>query len=106
MSWLATCLPVGGRVRRGITGLTVGQSPCQILQRAFTSRSFNTFGSIGLGRRAVRIIRFNIGFSLGIKAVFLLLALAGYSSLWMAIAADTGATLLVVMNSLRLLRGA
>jgi Cd2+/Zn2+-exporting ATPase len=60
--------------------------------------------AIVLGRRAVRIIQFNIAFSLAIKALFLLLALAGYTSLWLAIAADTGATLIVVMNALRLLR--
>lgn len=42
--------------------------------------------------------------SLGIKALFVVLALAGYASLWAAIAADMGVTLLVIGNSLRLLR--
>lgn len=60
--------------------------------------------AIALGRRTVRIIQFNIAFALVIKAVFLLLALAGHTSLWLAIAADTGATLLVIANALRLLR--
>lgn len=59
--------------------------------------------AIALGKRALGVIRFNIAFALGLKAVFLLLALSGYSSMWMAIAADTGATLLVILNSLRLL---
>ena len=60
--------------------------------------------TIHLGRRTLGIIRFNITFALGIKAVFLMLAIFGQASLWMAILADTGATLLVIMNSLRLLR--
>jgi Zn2+/Cd2+-exporting ATPase len=60
--------------------------------------------TIRLGRRTLRIIQFNIAFALAIKAVFLILALIGYTSLWLAIAADTGATLIVVANALRLLR--
>lgn len=60
--------------------------------------------AIRLGRRTVGIIQFNIAFALGIKAVFLALAIAGHMSLWLAIAADTGATLLVVANALRLLK--
>ena len=59
--------------------------------------------AILLGRRTVKIIQFNIAFALALKAIFLILALAGYTSLWLAIAADTGATLLVVANALRLL---
>jgi Cd2+/Zn2+-exporting ATPase len=62
--------------------------------------------AIRLGRRTLGIIRFNIAFALGIKAVFLALALLGAASLWLAILADTGATLLVIANALRLLRPA
>jgi len=54
-------------------------------------------------RRTLGIIRQNIAFALGLKIVFIALTMAGRASLWMAIAADTGATLLVVFNSLRLL---
>lgn len=61
-------------------------------------------GTVRLGRRTLGIIRFNITFALGLKAVFLGLALTGHTSLWLAIMADTGATLVVVANSLRLLR--
>jgi Cd2+/Zn2+-exporting ATPase len=57
-----------------------------------------------LGRRTLRIIRFNVTFALAIKAVFLTLAFLGIAGLWLAILADTGATLLVIINSLRLLR--
>ncbi len=55
-------------------------------------------------RRALAVIRQNIVFALGVKAVFVVLTFAGYSSMWGAIAADTGASLLVVFNGLRLLR--
>ncbi len=60
---------------------------------------------VALARRAVRVIRFNIAFALGVKGLFVVLALAGYSSLWLAIAADVGASLLVITNALRLLSG-
>lgn len=60
--------------------------------------------AVRLGRRALRVIQFNVAFALIIKAVFLLLALTGHTSLWLAILADTGATLLVIANALRLLR--
>jgi Cd2+/Zn2+-exporting ATPase len=56
-----------------------------------------------LGRRTLRIIRFNVTFALAIKVVFLILAFMDIAGLWLAILADTGATLLVIMNSLRLL---
>jgi Zn2+/Cd2+-exporting ATPase len=56
-------------------------------------------------RRTLAIIRENITFSLGVKAVFVILTFAGMASLWGAIAADVGTSLLVVTNALRLLRG-
>ena len=59
---------------------------------------------IALGRRTVRIIQANISFALGVKAIFLALALLGHASLWLAILADTGATLVVIANALRLLK--
>jgi Cd2+/Zn2+-exporting ATPase len=55
-------------------------------------------------RGVMRVIRQNIAFALGIKALFMVLALAGAATLWMAIAADMGASLLVIVNALRLLR--
>ena len=56
-------------------------------------------------KRTLGIIRQNIGFSLALKAAFVVLTFAGMASLWAAIAADTGASLLVVLNGLRLLKG-
>lgn len=60
---------------------------------------------IRLSRKTVAILRQNIALALGIKAVFMLLALLGVATLWMAVFADVGASLLVVFNGLRLLRG-
>jgi Cd2+/Zn2+-exporting ATPase len=62
--------------------------------------------AVFVGRRALRIIRFNITFALIIKAIFLTLAFLGITGLWLAILADTGATLIVIGNSLRLLKRA
>lgn len=56
-------------------------------------------------RRVLTILRQNIWFALGVKLAFVLLALSQLATLWMAVAADTGATLLVIFNSLRLLKG-
>ena len=56
-------------------------------------------------RRTLGVIRQNITFSLAVKAIFFALTFLGAASLWAAIAADMGAALLVVANSLRLLRG-
>ncbi len=55
-------------------------------------------------RHTLSVIHQNITFSLGIKVVFAALTFWGWSSMWGAIAADAGASLLVVMNGLRLLR--
>ena len=55
-------------------------------------------------KKTLAIIRQNIWFSLGVKLLFVVLTFAGFASLWAAIAADMGASLLVIANSLRLLR--
>jgi len=57
-----------------------------------------------LGRRTRRSIRVNVAIALGLKALFLALAVVGAATLWMAVVADMGASLLVVGNGLRLLR--
>jgi len=59
---------------------------------------------VQLARNTLIIIKQNIAIALGLKLVFIALTLASAASLWMAIAADMGASLLVVMNGLRLLR--
>jgi Cd2+/Zn2+-exporting ATPase len=62
-------------------------------------------GFIRLSRKTATVLKQNIALALGIKAVFLLLALWGAATLWMAVFADMGASLLVVFNGMRLLRG-
>ncbi|WP_157269866.1 heavy metal translocating P-type ATPase [Azohydromonas aeria] len=58
---------------------------------------------IRLSRRVGGVLKANITFAIGIKAIFLVLAFTGYASLWLAILADMGASLAVVFNGLRLL---
>ncbi len=60
--------------------------------------------TVKLSRKALSIIKQNITFSLGIKLVALLLVIPGWLTLWIAIFADMGATLIVTLNGLRLLR--
>lgn len=59
---------------------------------------------IRLSRRASAVLKQNITLAVGIKVVFFGLAVVGLATLWMAIIADLGASLLVVFNGLRLLR--
>ena len=60
--------------------------------------------TLRLARKAEGIIRANISASLLTKAVFVVLALGGCATLWMAVVADMGASLLVTLNGLRALR--
>jgi Zn2+/Cd2+-exporting ATPase len=60
---------------------------------------------IQLSSDTSRVLRQNITLAIGIKAVFFALALAGKATLWMAVFADMGASLIVVFNGIRLLRG-
>jgi Cd2+/Zn2+-exporting ATPase len=60
--------------------------------------------AVRLSRATARTIRANIAFSLGLKAAFLVMAIGGAATLWMAVGADMGASLVVIGNALRLLR--
>ena len=60
--------------------------------------------TVRLSRRTHAVLWQNIALALGIKAVFLVLAVFGNATMWMAVFADMGASLLVVANGLRLLR--
>jgi Cd2+/Zn2+-exporting ATPase len=57
-----------------------------------------------LSRKTVRNIRANLAISIVMKAAFLVAAVAGVATLWMAVVADTGASIIVIANALRLLR--
>jgi Cd2+/Zn2+-exporting ATPase len=62
--------------------------------------------ALALGRSTRRVIRQNVAFSLLVKAAVLGLTIAGGGSLWAAVGADMGASLIVIGNGLRLLRAA
>jgi Cd2+/Zn2+-exporting ATPase len=59
--------------------------------------------AIKLGRKTLRIIKENVGFAIAIKALFICLAMLGLANLWMAVFADVGASLIVILNGMRLL---
>lgn len=61
-------------------------------------------GAVRRSRRTHAVLWQNISLALGIKALFLVLALQGSATMWMAVFADMRASLLVVANGLRLLR--
>ena len=65
-------------------------------------RKISTF--VRLSRVTAKTLKQNIVLALGIKAIFLVLTFSGHSTMWMAVFADMGASLLVVGNGLRLLR--
>ena len=60
--------------------------------------------SIRLSRQTLKIIKQNIAFALVIKGLILLLVFPGWLTLWLAVAADMGSSLLVTLNGMRLLR--
>jgi Cd2+/Zn2+-exporting ATPase len=58
--------------------------------------------AIQLSRATMRTIHANVAFSLGLKAIFLMAVLLGYGTMWMAVLADVGTSLLVTLNGMRL----
>ena len=60
--------------------------------------------AISISRRTIRIARENVGFAIGIKVAILLLASAGLGTMWMAVFADVGVTVLAVFNAMRALK--
>jgi len=60
--------------------------------------------AITLSKRTNRILKQNIIISLGLKLIIFVMGIFGFATLWMAILADDGATLLVIANALRLLK--
>lgn len=60
--------------------------------------------TIKLSKKALMIIKQNIIFSIIIKVIALMLIFPGWLTLWLAVLSDTGAALIVILNSLRLLK--
>ena len=61
--------------------------------------------AIRIARRTIRIAQQNVWFAIGVKVAILLLAMVGWSSMWMAVFADVGVTFLAVLNAMRALKG-
>lgn len=68
------------------------------------SRVMDVANLIALSRATMRNIHQNVIFALGLKGIFLITTVLGITGLWIAVLADTGATVLVTLNALRLLR--
>lgn len=60
--------------------------------------------AVKIARRTIRIAKENIWFAIGIKVLVLLLAIPGLATMWMAVFADVGVTVLAVLNAMRALR--
>jgi Cd2+/Zn2+-exporting ATPase len=94
---------------RADVGIAMGALGSDIaIETADVALMDDDLGKIALLMRQSRALHAvlwqNISLALGIKAVFLVMALTGQATMWMAVFADVGASLLVVLNSLRLLR--
>ena len=89
-------------------GIAMGSGTDVALEAAdaavLNNRIVDIAALIRLSRRAMAVIRQNVAIALGLKAVFLVTTVLGMTGLWIAILADTGATVLVTANALRLLR--
>ncbi len=88
-------------------GIAMGGGTDVALETADAAALHGRVGDIAemirLSQRAMRNIRQNLTIALGLKAVFLVTTIMGITGLWPAILADTGATVLVTINALRLL---
>ena len=60
--------------------------------------------TIKLGRYTLLIIKENVAFAIAVKIIFITLAVLGLANLWMAVFADTGASLIVILNGMRLIK--
>ena len=89
-------------VAMGVAGTHAAIETADVALMADDLRSLSY--AVRLGRAALRTVQVNVAIALGLKLAFMSLAIAGLATLWMAVVADMGASLLVVANGLRLLR--
>ncbi|MCO5786146.1 heavy metal translocating P-type ATPase [Pseudomonas sp. G11-1] len=87
----------------GVAGTDIAIETADVALMSDDLRKIPAF--VRLSRATSRVLMQNIVLALGIKAVFLVLTFTGDATMWMAVFADMGASLLVVANGLRLLRG-
>ncbi len=86
----------------GVAGSNVALETADVALMDDDLRKVSWF--VGLARRTHSILVQNIALALGLKLLFLILAVMGLATMWMAVFADVGASLIVLANSLRLLR--
>jgi Cd2+/Zn2+-exporting ATPase len=89
-------------------GIAMGAGTAQAMETADITLMNNDLSrlpfAVRLARAAMNTIRANIVFAIGIKIVFLVLVLLGMGTMWLAVFADVGASLLVTLNGIRLLK--
>ena len=89
-------------------GIAMGAGTAQAMETADMALMGNDLSklpfALRLSKAAMNTIRANIAFAIGIKLVFLALVLLGLGTMWLAVLADVGASLLVTLNGMRLLR--
>lgn len=86
----------------GATGTTQAMETADVTLMSDDLRQLGF--AVNLSRRAMRTIRTNVLLSIGIKLLFLVIVLLGWGTMWMAVLADLGTSLLVTLNGMRLLR--
>jgi Cd2+/Zn2+-exporting ATPase len=95
-------------LKRAHVGVAMGSGTDVALETAdgaiLRDRVVDVPGKIRLARATMANIKQNVAIALGLKGVFLITTILGVTGLWIAILADTGATVLVTLNALRLLR--
>lgn len=106
---LGDCVADAEAMKRAAVGISVASPSAEAAQESadviVTGPALEKAAFlVAHARRALRVIRQNIALALLLKAAFLAAAATGRAALWMAVAADTGATLVVTLNGLRLLR--
>ncbi len=88
-------------------GIAMGAGTAQALETADIALMGNDLMALtyarNLARVAMRTVRANVAFAIGVKLAFLALVLLGYGTMWLAVLADVGASLLVTLNGMRLL---
>ena len=94
--------PVTPKIRANLASLALNR----VDDTRFAAVNFNGnyYANSRLSRAAMGTVRANVALSIGIKLVFLLLVLTGFGSMWLAVLADVGTSLLVTLNGMRLLR--
>ena len=80
------------------------RSGCHQLSSRRLWRSSSEATAIAIARRTIAIARQNVWFAIGVKAAILILAVFGLGTMWMAVFADVGVTVIAVLNAMRALK--